>query len=280
MTTSPLKLEVFKGTEASVNSYLISNGSSAILVDALRNSQDASELLAWIQARNLPLTHILMTHGHPDHFLGLGVLKDAFPEAQAVVASPEVKADIIGFTHFMESIGWLEGEPAMKPRTAERPDGFDYEGHIGVLTKKELTLEGGGVLQIETNYLPAESEHLTTIFIPDLNALLTSDFCYNGVHLWMGQGVSQAHIANWKTELNRLKDRYSGSGVTLYPGHGASAGLELIDTLFQYMADFEAAIAEAGSKEEVAEKMKAAYPDWEQDHFLLVYSIDNHFAGE
>ena len=41
-----LKLSAYNGKEANVNSYLFTDSKSAILVDALRNSEEAKELVA------------------------------------------------------------------------------------------------------------------------------------------------------------------------------------------------------------------------------------------
>ena len=273
-----LQLEVFKGKEASVNSYLFYNDTSIIVMDVLRNSEEARELVNAIKVKNLPLTHILVSHGHPDHYIGMEVLSREFPSAQIVVPSKEIKADIKNFSAYMESIGWLDGEPALKPKTEANPNGFDYDQMIHVLPGHELTLLGGGTLEIRTDHPAAEAEHLSTIFSKDLNALFTSDFTYNGVHLWLGPGVDNVHLNNWKSELRKLKEQYGNLDITVYPGHGDQATPALFDTVLGYINDFEQTVENAETKEEVIEGMKARYPSWEQADFLLLYSADFQFS--
>ncbi len=276
MDNSKMKVEVFKGKEASVNSYIFENGTSVVVMDVLRNSKEALDLVEVIKKKDLPLTHILISHGHPDHYIGMNVVSRAFPEAMIVTPSEKIKADILGFSQYMESIGWLDGEPDLKPRTEKNPDGFDYQGKIQVLTSDKLELVGGGVLDISTGYLAAEAEHLSTVFSKDLNAFFTSDFCYNGVHLWLGPGVSKEHIKNWKEELNKMKEKYGGTDTIIFPGHGEKSTPELFDQVLNYIDDFENTIANSSSKEEAVSTMKRIYPSWEQDDFLLVYSVDHH----
>ena len=278
MENSTLTVEVFKGKEASVNSYLFSNGKSLMVMDVLRNSAEAEGLAQFIKAKQLPLTHILITHGHPDHYIGMDVLKKTFPNATIVVPSAGVKQDIIGFSAWMESIGWLDGEPNLKPKSDQNPAGFDYEQQLKVLPSKTFTLEGGGTLELETDYKSAEAEHLTTVYSKDLNALFTSDFCYNGVHLWLGQGVDPTHIANWKSELNVLKNKYEGTGITIYPGHGTSSTTQLFDVVLTYLSDFESTVRNAATAADAMAKMKARYPEWEQSDFLLTNSVDYHMS--
>lgn len=275
---SKLTVEVFKGKEASVNSYVFSNGKSLMVMDVLRSTEDAKKLVEFIKGKSLPLTHILISHGHPDHYIGMDYLKKEFPGVEILVSNIETKEDIIGFSTWMESVGWLEREPNLKPKSDKNPEGFDYENQIQVLEKDTFTLDGGGTLELLNNYNAAEAEHLTTVFSKDLNAFFSSDFCYNGVHLWLGQGVDKTHIENWKTELNNFKQKYSDKKLTIYPGHGESSDATLFDTVLQYIDDFEKVIEKSITKEEAENKMKKLYPDWEQADFLLMHSVDYHMG--
>ena len=273
-----LTVDVFKGKEASVNSYIFSNGKSILVMDVLRSTEDAKELAEFIKSKALPLTHILITHGHPDHYMGMDYLKSVFPEVKIVVSNEETKQDIISFSTWMDGIGWLEGEPNLKPKSDKNPEGFDYENQIKVLEGNTFTLDGGGTLEIKNDYQAAEAEHLTTVFSKDMNALFTSDFCYNGVHLWLGQGVGATHIANWKTQLNRFKKQYTNANLRVYPGHGSESGIELFDTVLKYIEDFERRIVASSNREEARKEMESLYPNWEQAGFLLMHSVDNHMG--
>jgi len=275
---SKLTIEVFKGDDASVNSYLFSNGNSLMVMDVLRSTENAKELAEFIKTKSLPLTHILITHGHPDHYIGMDYLKKEFPNVEIIVSNEETKKDIISFSHWMDSVGWLDGEPNLKPKSGKNPNGFDYDNEIKVLESNTFTLKGGGSLEIKNDYSSAEAEHLTTVYSKDLNALFTSDFCYNGFHLWLGQGVGKAQIENWKTQLNIFKKQYTNKDLIIYPGHGNSSDVTLFDKVLKYIDDFEKTIASASTKKEAQNKMETLYPNWEQADFLLAFSIDNHMS--
>jgi glyoxylase-like metal-dependent hydrolase (beta-lactamase superfamily II) len=265
-----IRLEVYNGLEASVNAYLFSDNQSIILVDCLRNSQEAKNLADDIKKHNKPLTHILITHGHPDHYLGMNVIKHEFPDARVVVTKQEIKDDIIGFSTWMEGVGWLEKEPAMKPKTPGNENGFDYENSIGVLNAKTLSLAEGATLQLNSDYSPSECEHLTTIYSIDLNAFLTSDFCYNGVHMWLA--IDKKNIADWKAQLDQFKKDLAAQNPAIYPGHGKPGDISLFDEVKKYIEDFEETIAKSKTRAEAMETMTSLYPNHQQADFLLFNS--------
>ena len=105
---SPAKLRVdmYRGGFATVNSFVFSNGKSQIVMDVQRKSYEADKLIALIKAKGLPLSHVLITHGHTDHFTGMARLHQAFPQARIVVATEEIKRAIkalIGQPRAMQS---------------------------------------------------------------------------------------------------------------------------------------------------------------------------------
>lgn len=271
-----LHVQVYDGEFPAVNSFIISDGESLLLMDVQRTSKAANELLDVVRSMKLSLTRIFITHGHTDHFMGLGIFRNTFPDAEIVVQTEEIKQDIKIYATWMNDGGWLESEPAMKPRSAENPDGFDYDGEIEVLSGNKLTLDGGGVLELTSDYKPNEGEHMTTAYSKDLNALFVSDFGYNNVHLWMGAGVTRQHIANWRAELLELEERYRNLDPMVYPGHGTTTDLGLFARNVEYIDNFLRAIAESQSSADALSRMVELYPDYRQADFLLKWSVDNH----
>lgn len=275
-----LKVELFKGGFATVNSFIFSNGKSLIVMDVQRKTYEARKLADVIRSKQLPLTHILISHGHTDHFTGMDLFHKEFPEAKIVVASEDIKRDIKNYAIYMDTGGETGAEPALepalRPKSAENPGGFDYENIIQVLPSNTLTLDGGGTLEITTDYKPTEAPHMATVYSRDLNALFLSDLGYNKVHLWMGDDITRQRIANWREELVRIKSRYAALNPKVYPGHGDPADMKLFDTLIQYIDDYTRVTLEARTRAEAMEKMIALYPDYKQADFFLKYSVENH----
>lgn len=275
-----LEVEMFRGGFASVNSFIFSNGRTQVVMDVQRKTGEAAKLVERVRAKGLPLTHVLITHGHTDHFTGMALFRKEFPDARIVVANEEIRRAIKAYAIYMDSGGETGAEPALepalRPRSAANPDGFDYENWIEVLPENRLVLEGGGTLEITTDYLPTEADHMATVYSPELNALFLSDLGYNRIHLWLGDDISRQDIANWRSELLRIKGLYAARNPVVYPGHGEVTDLSLVDVMARYIDDYTRVTLAATSRREAMAEMTALYPGWGEADFFLKYSVENH----
>ncbi len=277
-----MQVDIYEGAFASVNSFIFCNGRSLIVLDTQRKTTEARKLADLIKSKHLPLTYILVSHGHTDHFTGMAWLHHEFPSAKIVVASEAIKRDIKAYAIYMDSGGQTGAEPALdpalKPKTATNPTGFDYEHDIEVLPSHTLTLTGGGTLELTTDYPPTEAPHMTTVYSKDLNALFLADFGYNKVHLWMGDDITLERVAAWRAELLKIKATYADRNPTVYPGHGDPTDMSLFDTMVQYIDDYTRIVGHAESRETALRQMQSLYPDYAQADFFLKYSVANHVA--
>src|SRR5271156_3343804 len=107
----------------------------ALLVDTFLSEAQTAELADWIAvaASGKRLRTIYITHAHPDHFFGLKLLRDRFPEARAIASAQVVEAMQAALApEAVES--WRHRFPGSISAglvPAERLDGtaFDLEGH-------------------------------------------------------------------------------------------------------------------------------------------------------
>lgn len=92
-----LSTKVFVSSDAhdgfGVCSTLIMGEKEAILVDAQFTLSNAHRLVAELMESGRKLSKIFITHLHPDHFLGLEVIKAVWPDAE-VIAWKNIADDV------------------------------------------------------------------------------------------------------------------------------------------------------------------------------------------
>src|SRR5215472_5522162 len=93
--TETLSVRRFTSSEAGAwsNSYLISGDSDAILFDVFMVSAEAAEVAREIEETGKTLRTVVISHAHPDHFMGLDAIVDRFPSVR-VVSTANVVRDI------------------------------------------------------------------------------------------------------------------------------------------------------------------------------------------
>src|SRR5215469_4158355 len=94
-TSTSLSILPFTSSEPGAwsNSYLITGESEAILFDVFMLRSDVAQIADGIAKRGKTLSTVMISHAHPDHFMGLEVIRDLFPQAR-VVSTANVVADI------------------------------------------------------------------------------------------------------------------------------------------------------------------------------------------
>lgn len=75
---------------------LIYGQRDAVLVDTFLSEQQSRELVDWVAESDKNLTTVYITHAHGDHYFGLKLLLDQFPNARAIATSPIVAAILCG----------------------------------------------------------------------------------------------------------------------------------------------------------------------------------------
>src|SRR6201997_1935091 len=84
--STSLSIQSFTSSEPGAwsNSYLISGATEAILFDVFMLHSDATQIADGIMKSGKTLRTVMISHAHPDHFMGLGVITEHFPKAQVV----------------------------------------------------------------------------------------------------------------------------------------------------------------------------------------------------
>jgi glyoxylase-like metal-dependent hydrolase (beta-lactamase superfamily II) len=261
--TPALSIQPFTSSEPGAwsNSYLIGGESEAILFDVFMLRSDAVQIADEIKRSGKSLRTVMISHAHPDHFMGLDVITEAFPHAR-IVSTQNVVDDIKSDGPWMFSM--LQGKLGPQgPKQLVIPEALNDP----VLNIDRVRLE-------IVEFGEGESKHIAAVHIPILKALLSADLVYHNAHLYL----QEKHLDSWLTRLDELEAFAKNKISTIYPGHGSAAGLELIAQTRAYLDDFAEAI-KSGDGKTAEQRMLAKYPEYHVKQFLSVFSIPAYFPA-
>src|SRR5262249_30433867 len=142
---------------------LIYGDQDAVLVDTYTSIEQNAELARWVRSFGKHLTYIYITHGHGDHFFGIGQLQEAFPEARAVASHGTVAvAHIQGGPRYREEF-WEKLFPGQIPEIAyPEPLGAEF-----------FELAGHRLEVIEAGF--TDTADTTSPWVPDLRLIVAGD---------------------------------------------------------------------------------------------------------
>ena len=245
LAQSKLKLEVYTSstTGFSVNSAIIYGETEAILVDPQFLLSEAHRLAALILESGKKLTTVYVSHAHPDHYFGIAVIRQAFPEAR-FVALPAVVASIkqgwqARYDFWKNSYG--HNLPATGPILPEP------------LAGNTLTLEGE-TLEI-TGGVEGDGPDNSYIWIPALQAVIAGDILFSNAHFV----VPEDH-AKWDQTIAGIM---ALNPQIVVPGHqtvGAANDHSVLEFMQNYLRDYDAAVASSKTATEVQNNIKSKYP--------------------
>ena len=244
---APLEFQMYSGVKPSLypNSILILGKKEAVLVDGQWWLSEGKKVADMIERSGRKLTTILITHAHPDHYMGLNPIVERFPGVR-VLARKAVREEIL-YEFPAKRRHWQELVPDDMPLKAVVPEEFDGDS---------IYLEGHEIRFIDLP--PAETAAATAYYVPSARALISGDLIFAHSHSYF------ADVDNPDLWIRAL-DFVQGIGPidVVYPGHGPVTGPEIFPELVRYMNDYKA-IARPGVRVTViARAMMERYPDYD-----------------
>ena len=173
------------------------------------------------------LTTIYITHGHGDHWFGIGALLERFPNARAVATPDVVRVMRQHASPELLERFWKAGFPGQIPDRLVIAE--ELKGNI-------IDLEGHDLVAVELGH--TDTDHTTCLNVPSVGLVVAGDAAYNDVHLYLVE--SNANIRReWISALDKIESLNPRAVIAAHKRPGNDDDPRIIEETRQYIRDFE-----------------------------------------
>jgi glyoxylase-like metal-dependent hydrolase (beta-lactamase superfamily II) len=235
-----------KGFE--VASVIVMGKKNAVLIDAQWTLSNAHRVIAEVAETGKNLETIYVTHAHPDHYFGLGVVAEAFPSAKILALASVAKT--INSQFFGKLDHW---ETVIGPTNVCRKT-----VPIEPLSRNYIELEGQKIEVIPE--IIGDLKFNSVVWIPSIKTLYGSDVLFNQAHPFTCE-VTVEERAQWIRDIEQLEEL--GAQVVI-PGHqkpGMPFDYSSYDFTKAYLVATEEEIARTDSEGSFFYAMVQRFPE-------------------
>jgi glyoxylase-like metal-dependent hydrolase (beta-lactamase superfamily II) len=228
---------------------LIHGERDAILVDTFLSVEHSKELVDWIVESGKNLIAIYITHAHGDHFLGLKLLLDRFPDARAFATATAVTAMQEQIKPDFVRSFWELRFPGQVPSEFVLPEALQGDA---------LSLEGEELHIMRLGH--TDTANTTALHAPSIGLVISGDAVYNNTHPYLAECDEKAR-GEWLSALEKIEALHPQAVVA---GHGVlnpDSSPRHIQETRRYLQDFNVAVASTSTPLELYEKMLALHPN-------------------
>jgi glyoxylase-like metal-dependent hydrolase (beta-lactamase superfamily II) len=232
-----------------ISATLISGEHDAVLVDALLTVGQAHDLAEWVAAHEKNLTTVYITHGHGDHWFGLGAVIDRFPNARAFALPAVIEQMRAGSTPELLESFWKPRFDGKLPRDLVFAEPLD--GHT-------LELEGRELVAVDLGH--TDTEQTSCLHVADVGLVVAGDSVYNDVHLYLAESDPEGR-REWIAALDTIEALHPQAVIAGHQRAGRHDGPELIEETRQYIRDFDHISETTSTAQDLYDQVLALYPD-------------------
>ena len=236
---------------------LIYGERDAVLVDTFLSVQHSKELADWLAESGKHLTTIYITHGHGDHFLGLKLLLDSFPDARAFATASTVAAMQKQIQPDYLKSFWERRFPGQVPSEVALPE---------VLGGDTLYLEGEELKVVQLGH--TDTVDTTALYVPSIGLVVSGDAVYNNTHPYLAECDENAR-GEWLSALDMIEALHPQAVVAGHAVLAPDSSPRHIEETRRYLNDFNATVASTATALELYEKMLALHPNRVNPGFTL-----------
>src|SRR5712671_3413715 len=227
-----------------VNTQVIEGPNAVVIFDGQFLLPYADEVASYVQTLGKPIDRIILSHAHTDHWGGLQILTERFPDVRVFALD--------GVADQIRASG-----PARLDRL-RRNYGDKAAAKITVPT--ETITEGlqriDGVTYDFKRFVDAESDLQLAALLPEQKVLMAFDLVFSpNEHAF----TVVDHFDHWMIVLERLKVLQGYDMITI--GHDTPVHRSAIDSTITYIKRAKEIHAVSADAKTYSESLKAAFPD-------------------
>ena len=234
-----------------VNTQMVEGSNAVVIFDGQLLLPYADEVASYLQTLGKPIDRIILSHAHTDHWGGLQVLAERFPDARLFA---------------------LDGiADQVRARGAARLDGLRRTYGDKVATKVPVSTEAitegpqriDGVTYDFKRFVDVESDLQLAALLPEQKVLMAFDLVFSPKqHAFTGAN----HFDHWILVLESLKALQGYDTIII--GHDTPVDRSAIDSTISYVKRAKEIHAAAADAKTYSENLKAAFPDLQQAGFV------------
>jgi glyoxylase-like metal-dependent hydrolase (beta-lactamase superfamily II) len=234
-----------------VNTQMVEGPNAVVIFDAQLLLPYADEVASYVQTLGKPIDRIILSHAHTDHWGGLQVLTERFPNAGVFA---------------------LDGiADQVRARGPARLDALRRTYGDKVATKvtvpTETITEGpqriDGVTYDFKRFVDGESDLQLAALLSDQKVLMAFDLVFSrNQHAFTGAN----QFDHWIIVLESLKALQGYDTIII--GHDTPVGRSAIDSTITYVKRAKEIHAASANEKTYSENLRAAFPDLQQAGFV------------
>lgn len=228
---------------------LIYGDKDAVLVDCLMTVKQTKELADWIRSKGKNLTTIYITHGHGDHWFGVGTLLERFPRTKVVATPNTVQVMRQNASPQALDGAWRPAFPGLIP---------DNLVIAEELETNSIDLEGSKLVAVELGH--TDTEFTTCLYVPSLGLVVAGDAAYNDVHLYLAESNPEKR-KEWIAALDKIESLKPRAVVASHKRPESEDNPRIIEETRQYINDFDRLTASTKTAQELYDAMLKLYPN-------------------
>ena len=249
IVTSDMPLGLKEVYFQAMTSTLIYAKRDAVLVDAFMTIKQADALADWVRASGKNLTTIYITHGHGDHWFGIGTILEHFPNARAVATPDVVK---VMRQHASPEVLEKVWKAAFPGQISERlVIAEELKGNV-------IELEGHELVAVELGH--TDTDYTTCLNVPSIGLVVAGDAAYNDVHLYLVESNPKTRL-EWISALDKIESLNPHAVIASHKRPDREDNPRIIEETRKYIRDFDRLAEMTTTAQELYDKMLELHPN-------------------